>query len=147
MIQAITQKYSGMFLKTKLDFQEHFKGIFSKINKAIGLLRKLHNILPRSPLLTIHKTFTRPNLDNSYVIYDQTYNTAVHQKLKSIQCNSALAITGVIRGTSKEKLYNELGLEILEKGNWYRKLCCFFKIFRYQRRKHLCNIIPASVST
>ena len=32
-----------------------------------------------------------------------------------------LAITGAIRGTSKEKLYQELGLESLEKRRWYQK--------------------------
>ena len=58
-----------------------------------------------------------------------------------------MAITGAIRGSSKEKLYDELGLETLEKRRWYRKLCCFFKIFRYKCPKYLFNIIPTSVST
>ena len=58
-----------------------------------------------------------------------------------------MAITGAIRGTSKEKLYDELGLETLEKRRWYRKLCCFFKIFRYKCPKYLFNIIPTSAST
>ena len=58
-----------------------------------------------------------------------------------------MAITGAIRGISKEKLYDELGLEILEKRRWYRKLCCFFKIFRYKCPKYIFNIIPSSVST
>ena len=33
--------------------------------------------------------------------------------LESIQYNATLEITGAIKGTSKEKLYNELGLEYL----------------------------------
>ena len=32
----------------------------------------------------------------------------------NIQHNAALAITGVIRGTSQTKLYNELGLQSLK---------------------------------
>ena len=114
-----------MFLDTKLDFQDHLKRIFSKVNKTIGLLRKLHHILPRSPLLTIYKSFIRPHLDYSDIIHDQAYNASFHQKLGSIQYNAALAITGATRRTSKEKLYDELGLETLEKRRWYRKLCCF----------------------
>ena len=51
--------------------------------------------------------------------------------LESVQYNAALATAGPIRGTSKEKLYNELGLETPEKRRWCRKLCCFFEIFRY----------------
>ena len=34
--QSFTQKYLGMFLDTKLDFQEHLKSIFSKVKKIIG---------------------------------------------------------------------------------------------------------------
>ena len=41
-----------------------------------------------------------------------------HQKLELIQFNAALAITGAIRGTSREKLYQELGLECPQKQGW-----------------------------
>ena len=82
VIQAITQNH--MFLVTNLDFQEHFKGIFSKVNKVIGLLRTLHHILPRPRLLTICKSFIRPHLDYGNIIYAQIYNTMFHQILESI---------------------------------------------------------------
>ena len=118
MTQSITQKYLGMVLDTKL---EHLKNIFCKVNKTIDFLRKLHHIL------TIYKSFIRPQLDYGDIIHDEAYNASFHQKLESIQYNAALAIRGAIRGTSKEKLYNELGLETLEKRKWYRKLCCFFR--------------------
>ena len=81
------------------------------------------------------------------IIYDQAYNASFHQRLDSIQFNAALAIAGAIRGSSKEKLYDELGVETLEKRRWYRKLCYFFKIFRYKCPKYLFNIIPTSAST
>ena len=40
--------------------------------------------------------------------------TRVKKKLESIQYNAALAIAGDIRGSSKEKLCQELGLESLQ---------------------------------
>ena len=43
-----------------------------------------------------------------------------HHELESIQYN-ACCITGAIQGTSKEKLYQELGLESLQLQRWYRK--------------------------
>ena len=134
-------------MDTKLDFQGHLKSIFNKVNKTIGLLRKLHNTLPRLPLLTIYKSFIRPHLDYGDIIYDQAYNVSFHQKLESIQYNSALAITGAIRGTSTEKLYNELGLETLEKKRWYRKLCCFYKVYKSHSPKYIFNFIPVTMST
>ena len=88
--------------------------ILNKVNKTIGLLRELQNILPRSALLTIYKSFVRPHLDYGDIIYDQAYNTSFHQKLEPLQYNACLAITGAIRGTSREKLYEELGLASLQ---------------------------------
>ena len=105
-----SQKHLGMILDTKLNFQEHIKSIITKVNKTIRLLRKLQNL--RS-LLTICKSFVRPHLDYDDVIYDQSYNNTFYQKMESIQYNAALAITGAIRGSSREKLYQELGLESL----------------------------------
>ena len=68
--QLTTQKHLCMLLDVKLDFQEHLKNTYSKVNKTIGLLRKLHNTLPRLPLLTIYKYFIRPHLDYGYIIYN-----------------------------------------------------------------------------
>ena len=67
--------------------------------------------------------------------------------MKSIQCNTALAITGAIRGSSREKLHQELGLESLQQQRWYRKLCHFFKLTKNQSPKYLFNIIPTVRST
>ena len=58
--------------------------------------------------------------------------------------NSTLTKTGAIGGTSKEKLYDELGLESREKRRWYRKLCYFYKIFNEQSPTYLFIIIPVS---
>ena len=102
-----------MILDTKLDFQEHLKDNLSKISKTIGLLRKLQKILTRAPLLTIYKSFIRPYLDYGDIIYNKGYNSSFHQNLEKIQYNSVLAIKAAVRGTSKEKLYQRLGLESL----------------------------------
>ena len=48
-----TSPFSKGFIDTKLNFQGHFKNKLNKVNNTIGLLRKLQNILPRGPLLTI----------------------------------------------------------------------------------------------
>lgn len=48
------------------------------------------------------------------ITYDQTLNMSFQQKVETIQYNAALAITSPIRGSSREKLYQELGLETLQ---------------------------------
>ena len=109
-----------------------------------ALLGKLQNILPRSALLTIYNRFVRTHLDYGDIIYDQAFNNSFHQKIESLQYNAALAITGVIRGTSRRKNYEELGLESLQQRHWYRKLCLFFKVYKNQCPRYLFDIIPQS---
>ena len=121
-----------MVLDTKLDFNLHLKNVQNKVNKTIELLRKLQDILPRTSLITIFKSFIRPHLDYGDMIYDRAYKTLFHQNIESIQYNATLAITGAVRGTSGEKLYQELGFESLHQRHWYRKLCCLFKIINNQ---------------
>ena len=62
-------------------------------------------------LLTIYKLFARPHLDYGDVIYDQHYHYSFPQKQESIQYNAVLAIAAVLRGSSREKLYQKIGLE------------------------------------
>ena len=64
-------------------------------------------------LITLCKAFIRPHLDYVDVLYDQAFNNSFKEKLESFQYNACLALTGAIRGTSKEKIYQELGLESL----------------------------------
>ena len=108
------------------------------------LLLKLQKILPRPPLITIYKSFITPLLDYGDIIYDQAYNVSFHQKLESIQYNAALAITRAIRGTSREKLFHELGFEFLESRRWYRKLCCFYEVFKTQSPRYLFDVYPTA---
>ena len=121
-----------MFLDSKLDFKEHAQNVLNKVSKTIGLLRKLQKILPRLPLITIYKSFISSDLGYRNIIYDQAYNIAFYQKIESIQYNAALVITGAISGTSREKVYHELGFESLVSRRWYHKLGFFYKVFKTQ---------------
>ena len=61
-IKANSQKQLGIVLDDRLSFEEHLKMVLKKVNKTIGLLRKLNNILPGPALLTIYKDLVRPHL-------------------------------------------------------------------------------------
>ena len=69
-----------MILDFKLNFQENLENMLNKVNKTIGLLRKLQNTLPRPSLLTIYKSFIRPHLDYGNVMYDQAYLMCLFNK-------------------------------------------------------------------
>ena len=82
-----------------------------------------------------------PHVDYGDVIYDQAYNKSFHEKLENFQCNASLAMTGAIRGTSKEKLYQELGFESLQHRRWFHKLYAFYKIFKNQSLRYLYELL------
>ena len=104
-------------------------------------MRKLQILLPRTALITLYKPFVCPHLDYGDILYDQADHTLFHQKLESLQCSACLAITKAIRGSSREKLYQELGFESLQQRCWYRKLCSFYKVFKSESPCYLFNII------
>ena len=99
-------------------------------------------MLSRSLLVTIYKDSIRPHLDYRDILFDQTSNSSFHEKLESVQYNACLALTGAIRGSSKEKIYQELGFESLRVRRWYRKLCLFYKVLKNEHPQYLFNLIP-----
>ena len=74
-----------MYLDFRLNFEKHFENMLDKINKTLGLLRKLQSALPKPSLSTIYKTLIRPHLGYGDIICDQTYNVSFQQKVESIQ--------------------------------------------------------------
>ena len=121
-----SQKHLGLVLDTKLTFDSHLKEKRAKANKEIDIIKRLYNNLPRNALLSMYKSFIRPHLDYADIIYDQPHNQTLSDRIESVQYNAALAITRAIRGNSRERLYQELGLESLSNRRRYRRLTMFF---------------------
>ena len=88
------------------------------------MLRFLSKYLPRHTLNEMYKLYVRPHLDYGDVIYHLPQNicefsqtvtlTNSMEKLESVQYSAALAITGAWKGTSRQKIYDELGWESLD---------------------------------
>ena len=71
---ATRQKHLRLILDSKLDFNEHINNKINKCNKIIGIIKRLYLILSRKSLLTIYKSFFRPNLDYADIINDKPLN-------------------------------------------------------------------------
>ena len=115
--------WTDIALNNRLSFEDHLKLKSSKVNKTLGLLRKLHSIQLRSSLVTLHKAFRKPHLSYGHTIYDQASKATFDQKLEVIKYNPWLEITRrALRRTSMEQLYEDLGLASLQHRCWHRKL-------------------------
>ena len=147
VVNCESHKHLGLVLDKKLVFNHHLDEKIAKANKVIGLINKLRKFIPRDSLLTIYKSFVRPHLDYGDVIYDYPGNATFTQRLESIQYNACLAITGCFRGTSRDKLYSELGLESLADRRFCRRLCTFYKIYNGLAPQYLLKYIPFQHAT
>ena len=63
----------------------------------MGIIRKLSFTLSRNSLLTSCKTFIRPILDYTDIIYDKPLIEFFKGKLEMVQYNAALVITSAWR--------------------------------------------------
>ena len=99
-----------------------------KCNTIISLINKLFSILIGKSSLTIYKSFVRPNLDYANIIYDKPLTESFKRKIEMVQHNAAIIIAGGIKGSSHNKVYQELALESLTNWGWSWKLIFFHKI-------------------
>ena len=63
-------------------------------------------------------------------------------KLEQVQYKAALIVPGCWQGTSREKLYAELGWESLAERRWTRRLTLFYKIKNGLAPSYLSEHIP-----
>ena len=109
----------------------------------------------------IYKSFIRPHLDYCDIIYHKPLhgifsseyyserassdplhnNEQFTNEIEALQYNSALAITGCIRVTSREKLYSELGVESLFERRLFHRLLFFYKIINGLAPAYLKNYV------
>ena len=130
-----------MLFDDKLSYEHHLKFVLKKVKKTIGLLRKFQQSLPRQSIITICKSFIRPHLDYGNIVCDRVFNESFHKNLESIQNNATIAITGAIRCTSSEKLFQEFGLESL-KSRLVKKIMFILQNVSRKISRYLFQLIP-----
>ena len=166
VMQVDYHKHLGFILDSKMCYSKHIDGKIGKANQGIGVIKRLYNYLPREALLQIYKSFIRPHLDYCDVIYHKpTYddfysnyyseraksdpintNYELTNKIESVQYNAALAIIGCVRGTSRGKLFLELGLTSLYDRRRLHRLTLLYKILNDLTPQYPRRFIPNFIS-
>lgn len=125
LMKPNSQKHPRTFLDTQLELQEQLTKTLTKSNKTLPFLESF-----RIYFKQYHNSIVRPVLDYEDLIYDQTGNTSFQQKTKKMQFNAAPEMTSDIRGASKVKPYQRLGVPSTEIV--VQEAVLFFKIFKNQ---------------
>ena len=124
----LEHEHLGMILGSKLNFHSHIRKAIIKVRRGIGIIRFLSKYVDYGDII-YHK-------------YDPELNLEFTKKLESTQYSAALAVSGAWRGTNTEKLYEELGWEILYYRRWYRCLCHLYNLRNDQSPLYLFSEIP-----
>ena len=120
-------QHLGVILDQRLNFRIHIQEKIKKANKGLGLLRFLSKYTTRPVLDKMYKMYVRPHLDYGDVIYHDQLKDSM-QLLESVQYQAALIVTGCWKGSSKAKVYADLGWESLSDRRYFRRLSMFYQI-------------------
>ena len=90
-------------------------------------------------MLPTYKAFIRSHLDYGGVIYDYPGKESFMQNFESVQYNLSFAITDSFCGTSRDKLYSDLGLESIANRRLYRRLTGFYKTANKKATQYLID--------
>ena len=129
-------KHLGDVFDGQLTFSSNIQPAINKARRGIGMPWFLSNYLPGQTLNELHKLYVRPHLDYGDIIYhipqkvcDFSHEVTLHrivERIESVQYSAGLAITGAWKGSSRDKIYEELGWESLNDRRWSRHLVLFF---------------------
>ena len=149
-------KHLGVVLDSRLTFSSHIQSAINKARRGISVLRFLHKHLPRQTLNELYKLYVSPHLDYGDAIYHIPqkvgkfrHEITLHRQmewLESVQYSAGLAITGAWKGSSREKICEELGWESLNDRRWSRHLVLFFKFINKLAPEYARQSIPQVVA-
>ena len=101
--------------------------------------------------------FILPHLDYGDVIYHKPNNinildssislNTLMERIEKVQYHACLAITGCWKGTSRAKIYEELGLESLNDRRWSHRLFLLYKIHNKMTPSYLYDNLPVQNRT
>ena len=105
-------KHLGLYVDSKLNFAKHISEAVRKATKGLSLLKFLSKYVSRKTLDLSYKLYVRPHLDYGDVIYHNQREDLM-KLIEQVQYKAALIVTVCWQGSSREKLYDELGWESL----------------------------------
>ena len=146
------QKHLGLILHPSLSFVNHINEKTKKAKKNIGIIKHLNRFLPFHSLNQMYSALVRSHLDYCDVIYHippkihpPPLGMSLHdhmEMIEKIQYQAALAVTGAWQGTSRVKLYEELGWESLSDRRISRRVLQIHKIIDGKTPKYLHHCLP-----
>lgn len=138
-------KHLGLTIQSNLKWDSHINAIASKVTMLLSCLNSFKYRLGRKALETMYKSFILPHFDYADIIWDSCSDTLAN-KLEELHLHALRIITGLVRGTSHDKLYEESGFNSLKERRRRHKLIAFKKFTLGLCPDYLMELLPRLVS-
>jgi hypothetical protein len=138
-------KHLGTILQNNLKWDIHIRGIASRVNMLISCLSSYKYKLGRKALETLYKSFVMPHFDYADIVWDNC-TAVLSNLLEDLHLKALRVITGSVRGTSHQLLYEESGFCTLKERRRRHKLTAYKKITLGICPDYLSNLLPPLVS-
>jgi hypothetical protein len=139
-------KHLGITLQNNFKWDFHIKALIDKITTLISCLKSYKYRFSRKTLETLYKSYVLPILDYGDIIWDNCTDSLANS-LEDLHLDALRTITGSVRGTSHQKLYQESGFCSLKERRQRHKIMFYKKISLGFYPDYLTNLLPPLVSS
>ena len=142
---TLKHKHLGLNFRSNGTWGDHLNEIYSKACSRLNILRIMKYNLDRKSLEKLYFGFIRPILEYGSVVWD---NCTQEQSglIESVQYEAARIITGLRKGTSRVKLYSELGWDSLQNRRKKQKLILMFKALQGELPNYMTENIMSHIN-
>ena len=146
ILEVKSHKHLGCTLDCNHKWNSHISEIVTKASRRVDILRSLKYRFSRKSLEILYTSFIRPILEYSQSVWNNC--TQAHKSsIESVQLAAMRVITGGIRGTSHDKLYQETKFVSTYERRHRHCMVIFYKIVHGYTPEYLRELLPPKVHT
>ena len=146
ILEVDTHKHLGCHLDSNAKWTTHINEIVTKAGRRVDILRGLKYRLDRRSLEILYCSFIRPILEYGQAVWSNC-TLAQKESIESIQLSAIHVITGAIKGTSTQKLYNESCFTSTIERRDRHCLTIYYKIYHGHTPSYLRELLPPRRNT
>lgn len=140
--EVSSHTHLGLTLQNNLSWKKHILELHTKASTCLNMLKSVKFRLERQTLDILYKSLLRPLLEYADFIWADCADQLI-QLLESIQYEASRVVCGAIKGTSYERLREELGWEKLANRRSFHQMLFFYKIINHQLPSFLIDLLPS----
>ena len=136
-------KYLGVVLSTNFTWTDHIEYISIKINKNLGLLRRIKHLLPQQARLLFYNSLVLPMFDYADLVWGDKDNLVLMDELQVLQNKAAkIILDRPLQSSATEALSALKWLDLYRRRNYHRCVHIWKCVNGYT--KHCLDILRCS---